>query len=357
MEKTSDFSDNGKEFEYKIATPDKDFEIKVNDNLIISNFYATRQQWNIFNEPYFEQNVCLVFESITTPFNFKDIITKYIYEWNVLFSIMVGRVCNIEYVKSQKDGKFIHIFYRKDHFENRDVPAFGMITPYSSIKENFEEVLKNWFNETDIIKKYAKELFMSGFEDWNLNRLTKEGFLNLFQAIEGLSEIKEQSYRVDKNIIDELTTVVKEFLESKNVDSSTAKKIYKRIPGLNDKNPANILVENFVNNNVDTRISEMLKIDKEYISNMTTIRHTLSHNKGRNYYDVISHGEFQDMYLKMLILLIYIMLANCNIDKEIIIEGIMNRCSWVKNFARHLEPQSLQAFTDINNAPETTEAL
>jgi len=334
--RTSDLNDNSKEIEYKLTTPEKDFEIKIGDNLVISNFYATNHQWNLYNEPYFEQDVCLVFKSVNKPFFYKDIITKYIYEWNILFSIMVGRVCNIKYVKSKKDKKLIHLFYRKDHFDNRDIPGPSMLIPFSEIKDCFETVLKNWFEESDKIKMYAKELFMSGFETWSLGHLTKEGFLNLFQAIEGLSEIKEQSYSVDKEIIDELVEIAKKFFEEKNIASNVAKKIYMRIPGLNNKKPANTLVENFVQNNVDREISELLKIDKDYIDNMTTIRHTLSHNKGENYYDIITHTEFQNMYLKMIILLFYVFTVNYGIDKNIVINGIKNRCSWIKNFTFHL---------------------
>lgn len=335
--KTSDFSDNGKELEYKLSTPKKDFEIQVNDNLIISNFYATRHQWSIYNEPYFEQNICLVFKSITTPFNLKEVITKYIYDWNVLFSIMVGRVCNIEYVKSKKGNNFIHIFYRKDHYPSKEIPGPSMIIPYSLIQDNFENILKIWFNQTNKIKKFAKELFMSGFEIWNLNQLTKEGFLNLFQAIEGLSEINEQEYRVENDIIEELENLAKKFLESKNVKPSIAKKIYKRIPGLNEKKPANILVENFLQNKLNKEIYELLKFNNEYIEEMTTIRHTLSHNKGQNYYDIITHSEFQDMYLKMLVSLFYAFAVDSGIDKEIVISGIKDRCAWIKNFTRHLD--------------------
>ncbi len=335
MKKTSttEWQENG--FEIKVEYPKKDFDININENFNISNFYNTNYSSSISKDPAFEQKVYINFKSLKTPFELKEVITKYFYTWNILFSIMVGRICNIDYLIGVKDEKNIHIFFRKDHYKNKDILTCLMFLPFYSVKDDLENILKSWFNEEKEKNIYAKELFISGFTE--TNKLTKESFLNLFQALEGMAELTQLSYYLDEKLFKELKQTIETFLEKKGCNSSTKKNFKKRIANLNKKNSAEDFLQRLISEKVDSQIADKLKIDKDYISKMTKVRHHLSHNKGSNYNSIVSFNEFHNMINKMIIILIYYFLVQNNVPEAIIKERILEHSNWIGNFIRHIE--------------------
>ncbi len=332
---TSGITTNNENIIIEVQKPKKDFEIKANDNLKISNFYSTSWSHGISQPVEYEQKIHLKFESIHIAFTFKDIL-DYIYEWNIIKSIMVGRPCNINYLIGVNNKTNIHIYYMKEKFANKDLLALEMILPYHSIKDCLPNILKSWFNNNDKIKALAKELFFNGF--CMLNKISKEKYLELIQSVEGLATIKKQKYYIDpkSGIIEKLQKKIAEELTKLNIDNNDIIEAFVgKLPNCNNQVSLTSILKKFILEEFEPELLYKLKIDEHYVKKIVDLRHQLSHNKGQSPYD-LNFKELQDMIDKLIIILIYYFAVDNEVPPEIVKRGILENCTWTTSFIRTL---------------------
>jgi len=224
----------------------------------------------------------------------------------------------------------------KEKYSNRVV--LKALLPFNII-ENLDEVLKSWFNSNDDRKELAKELFYNGLI--KKNETPKATFLELIQALEGLSVINKQKYYIDpaSGIIDEIQNDFKNLLDQKGIASNLATPFWKRIPDLNSKITMTNLLKKFLFEEIDKEILEKLKIDDKYIKSMADIRHSFSHNKGKKLKSINAY-DLKIMINKMIIILIYYFAIDNKISCEIVKNAIFKSNSWIGSFIKFLNEEN-----------------
>jgi len=276
------------------------------------------------------------------PFHLNEYLDEHLYNIQNFLSLAIGTAAypliiigkSKASITKLNDGTIVYndilIFYKLGTLVDlsKKVYEFDMLFSFKDISDNFEIILKNWIEKSEILRP-VYDLYFGTL--YNPSMYLQHQFLSLVQALESYHRRKYEGKYISDNNYSELHEILVKSIP-KNVESDFRKSLYQKIKYLNEFSLRKRIKEIFLK--YGDLVESIIQDQENFIEDIVNTRNFLTHydkdlepksKKGKELYWLTQ---------KMKFLLEICLLSELGIHDESI-KTLVSRNQKFQNLAKH----------------------